>query len=84
MLDTRRGATYFADLSRGERWRIVLDLVIAQVGRPGVIPIPQEAWEGLDEINRRDIAQQLEGSGVIALTAECSADEEVTAEVFGG
>lgn len=82
VLDTKRGATYYGELSHGERWRIALDIAIKAVGQHGVIVVEQEAWEGLDPYAREAIADQVRGSGVVILTAECSADQEVTAEVF--
>lgn len=82
MLDTPRGETYFADLSAGERWKLALDVAIDAVGQRGVFTIPQEAWEGLDPINRRELAEHVAGRGVVILTAEASADEALTASVF--
>ena len=40
-----RSATFYADLSSGERWRIALDIAIQAVGTGGLLVIPQEAWE---------------------------------------
>lgn len=82
VLNTKRGDTYYADLSHGERWKIALDVAIHAVGRGGVIVLQQEAWEGLDPIARQAIVEHVKGSEVVILTAECSADEEVNAEVF--
>ena len=82
VLSTKRGDTYFAELSHGERWRIALDVAIQAVGKGGVIVLQQEAWEGLDPIAREAIVDQVKGSEVVILTAECSAQEGVTAEVF--
>jgi len=63
----------------GERWRIALEIAIAAVGEGGLLVIPQEAWEGLDPLNREAIAQQAKAALVVILTAECS-DGELTAE----
>jgi hypothetical protein len=82
VLNTKRGDTYYADLSHGERWKIALDVAIHAVGRGGVIVLQQEAWEGLDPIARQMIVDHVKGSEVVILTAECSADEEVNAEVL--
>lgn len=76
---TKRGPTFYADLSMGERWRIALEIAIAAVGEGGLLVIPQEAWEGLDPLNREAIAQQAKAAIVVILTAECS-DGELTAE----
>lgn len=82
VLDTGRGATYFAELSHGERWKIALDVAIKAVGKGGLIVLQQEAWEGLDPIARTTIVDHVKGSEVVILTAECSADESVKAEVL--
>ncbi|MBK8184671.1 MAG: AAA family ATPase [Candidatus Competibacteraceae bacterium] len=77
--DTKRGATFYADLSAGERWRIALDIAIQAVGTGGLLVIPQEAWEGLDPANRAAIDAQAKAAKVVVLTAECSADEGIVA-----
>lgn len=83
VLTTDRGTTFFAELSQGERWTMALDLAIDQLGPDGILVIPQEAWEGLDDINRAAIADHVKARQVVVLTAECSLDEQVTAEVYG-
>jgi len=80
--DTVRGSTYYSDLSSGERWTIAIDIAVNAVGNRGVLTIPQEAWEGLDSINRGVIALHAAAVGVVILTAECSVDEEVTSEMY--
>lgn len=77
---TKRGPTFYAELSMGERWRIALDVAIQAVGEGGLLVIPQEAWEGLDPQNREAIAQQAKAARVVILTAEC-ADSELKAEI---
>lgn len=77
--NTKRGATFYADLSAGERWRIALDIAIQAVGTGGLLVIPQEAWEGLDPENRAAIDAQAKGAKVVVLTAECSADDGIVA-----
>ncbi len=77
--NTKRGATFYADLSAGERWRIALDIAIQAVGTGGLLVIPQEAWEGLDPANRTAIDAQAKESKVVVLTAECSADDGIVA-----
>jgi hypothetical protein len=81
VLNTKRGATYYGELSHGERWKLALDIAIEAVGERGVLTIPQEAYESLDPTNRRMIAEHVVGRGVVILTAEASDDEEITAEV---
>lgn len=78
--NTKRGATFYADLSSGERWRIALDIAIQAVGTGGLLVIPQEAWEGLDPANRAAIDAQAKAEKVVVLTAECSDDSSLKAE----
>ncbi len=78
--NTKRGATFYADLSAGERWRIALDIAIQAVGTGGLLVIPQEAWEGLDPANRAAIDAQAKATQVVVLTAECSDDSILTSE----
>ena len=77
--NTKRGATFYSDLSAGERWRIALDIAIQAVGAGGLLVIPQEAWEGLDPENRAAIDAQAKAEKVVVLTAECSADDGIGA-----
>lgn len=81
VLDTSRGATYFSDLSHGERWRIALDIAIDAVGTNGLLVIDQEAWEGLDPQNRSEIAEHVRGRGVVVLTAEAADSDSIVPEV---
>jgi hypothetical protein len=66
---------YFSDLSKGERLYLVTSIAINAVGPGGMFVIPQEYYEGLDEENRAKIAEQLKGTGVVAVTAQCSGGE---------
>lgn len=82
VLDTERGETYFGELSMGQRWKLVIDICVDVVGAAGVLTIPQEAFEGLDPFNRDEIAEHAKKRGVLILTAEASADEEIVAEEY--
>ena len=73
-----RGATYFAELSHGERWKLGLDVAIEafeREGQHGLLAIPQEAWESLDADNRRLIAEHIKDSDLAVITAEASRQE---------
>lgn len=70
-----RGETYFAELSDGERWKVALDIGIEAVGEQGLLVIPQDAWEGLDPLNRVGIWQHVQGRKVAVLTAESDAGD---------
>lgn len=80
--DTDRGVEPFGELSPGERWRIALEIAAEQVGRGGLVTIPQEAWEALDPINRAEVADIAAKVGVLILTAEASDDAKITPRVF--
>ena len=82
VLTTKRGATYFADLSHGERWKLAIDIAIELLPECGIIVIPQEAFESLDPTARKVINQHAKTRGVVIITAESSDDEVLTAKVF--
>ena len=68
-----RTECYYSELSHGERWKLALDIAVAaftRKGEPGVLAIPQEAWEGLDGRNRRLIADHVAETDLIVFTAE--------------
>ncbi|WP_020473359.1 AAA family ATPase [Zavarzinella formosa] len=84
--DTKRGATFFGNLSAGERTRHALNLGVARVGRGGLLALPQEFWEGLDGTARAEIVGHAKEFGVVVLTAEASetvGDNPITAQVYG-
>lgn len=74
---TDRGEELFSDLSRGERYALVLQhIAVPAVGRGGLVVIRQRAWEGLDLANRRVIVECLKGTGVVAISAQCDSHVE--------
>lgn len=82
----KRGATYFGELSHGERTKIALNLGVARVGAGGLLVLQQEFWEGLDGDARGQINEAAKGLGVIVLTAEASdgpGEDPIHAEMFG-
>lgn len=79
MIETARGMTLFADLSHGERWKVAIDVCVNSLGATGILTIPQEAWEGLDDNNRQAIVTHLKARGVLAITAEAVANDRITA-----
>ena len=82
VLTTKRGSTYYHDLSDGERSIIALDIGVKAVGRHGVITLSQSIYESLDPANRKRLASYALEHGVVVLTAEASDDNEIRAEVF--
>lgn len=83
-IDTARGPTLFGELSHGERWRVALDIAIGAVGAGGLLVIPQEAWEGLDNRNRAVVAERAKAGKVVVLTAECGDGELAGAVMAAG
>lgn len=79
----KRGDVPFRELSTGERWKICMAIAIEGVGPGGLLTIPQDAWQDLDPANREYVDELAREGRVVILTAECSADEELNAEVFG-
>lgn len=81
IIDTKRGPTFFSDLSMGEKYRVVLPIAMRAVGKQGLIVLSQEAFEGLDPTNRRTVADMARELGILIITAECSDDPEITTEI---
>lgn len=82
VLETVRGTTYFSELSHGERWKLAIDISVRQLGQHGIIVLPQEAYEGLDQFARAMIHEHAKLRRVLILTAECSTDSEINAHEF--
>ncbi len=76
-----RQQCYVADLSHGELWSLAIDMVIEAALRVGVraaMVIPQEAWEGLDDLNKSLVIDKVVNTDITVFTAENyvpSADE---------
>lgn len=77
----RRGETYFAELSMGERTRIAMDLGAARVGKGGFLVLPQEFWESLDPGNRDEVHAYAKRIGVTVITAR-AAQGEIRSQVY--
>ena len=71
--DTTRGETYFNDLSEGERWPIAIGIAVntfAQLNQPGLLILPQDAWQDLDGLNRQIVIDSLRNTDMAIMTAE--------------
>ncbi len=85
VLDTARGETYFAELSDGERWKVAIDLALAELERLGIerstalLTIPQHGWQHLSPTNRKLIHEHARKQGVNILAAQVD-DGELRAE----
>jgi len=75
------GVELFEDLSKGEKTNLVVRIAIKAVGPGGMFVIPQEYYEGLTESIILGIAQELENSGVLAVSAKAVDGEEIEAKV---
>lgn len=81
VLDTKRGETYFDDLSQGEKWKLAIDLAATVLGAESsetsipIITCDQEAWESLDFTHRKLVHDRAKERNVIILTAEADHEE---------
>ena len=84
-LNTERGEELFEDLSKGQRCKIAARIAIKalkELGPRGLFNIPQELWEGLNPANKRDLLDELSGTGVVAVVAEATDEKGVHARIF--
>lgn len=82
--ETERGSEYFAELSHGERWRLAIKVAIEAfraAGKPGLLSISQEAWEGIDGEGRRIIAEAIRGTDLSVVTAEADHSADPAQEI---
>ena len=81
MLDTARGeGVSFDQCSDGERFSVAIPYAVQAVGDGGIICLPQEGWQHLDERNRIAVAVAAEKCGVWIVTGEV-ADGELRQEI---
>lgn len=82
VLDTERGENVpFDECSEGEKWSVALPYGIQSVGKGGILPVVQDAWQDLDAENRMKVATACESAGVWIVTGEV-ADGVLRAEKF--
>lgn len=62
----------FHELSHGERYRIILELVVRLAGRGAVVYLSQEGWEALDAFVRAEVDKLAEQLGVHVFTLEAT------------
>jgi hypothetical protein len=72
----------FDEISVGARRKVVIDIAIDQLGPTGLLPMSQESWEGWDPVARQEVYEHLRSRGVNMITAACSTDEQVVAEIY--
>lgn len=72
----------FSRLSEGEKYRLVIPLVVDKVGTGGLLPLGQHIWEGLDPNGRIELLSVAKHLGVTILTAEATGDETLVAREF--
>jgi hypothetical protein len=81
----RLGWVRFGSLSPGERWRLAVELVVANstkgAGTP-VLPVSQEGWEALDPTNRIELHKIALAARVVILSGEPTIGD-LTAEPMG-
>lgn len=87
---TDRGKELFAELSPGERAEMAMNIAISALSRqvkPGelaLLPLAQEFWAALDNDRKAAIASKLQGTGIVAITAECTSGPLQVEEFTGG
>lgn len=89
VLDTdRKQSEHFAELSKGERAKVVLTIAVNQAaalstdGRMGIFVIPQEMWEGLQPLNRQWVADLCRERKVMAYTGLVTDEPGLTCKVI--
>lgn len=85
--DTVRGATFFAELSEGERWRIATKIGINAVkgeDREGLLVIPQEAYQGIQPKVRDELDAMAKAADVVILGAQATDDDEIVVLPYDG
>jgi len=80
-IQTDRGLEPVADLSHGERWALILDVVSRNLGPGALVAIEQEAWTALDPENQILVAAMAKRRRVLIITAECTLGD-LRAEIF--
>jgi len=78
---TERGNTFFSELSEGEKWRLAIELTAPVVGDGGLLVAEQNAWQDLDQINKKEVAEICRKHKVVLITAEAT-NGELKAEIF--
>ena len=68
----RKKLVPYDELSDGERWIVALQYAIDAVGQGGVIPVSQEAWQGLDTKHRKIALKKCKENKVWLLAGEKS------------
>lgn len=80
---TKRGKTYFAELSDGERYEIGIDMLINQKPdgeeRNGIGTIQQRAWGEIQPATKKRLADYARERGVLIWTAVVTDDETLSA-----
>lgn len=84
VVDTHGTKDFFHRLSAGQRARIAVDIGIAclPIDHPSILIIHQEQFEGLDPINREELAQHAVRRGVSIITARAERNEGIEAKVM--
>lgn len=74
--DTARGETLVSDLSFGEGVRLAVEIAAKSFGREeALLVVPQEAFEGLDPKNQRELDAIARECGVAIITARATSGE---------
>lgn len=84
VLPTKRGpATFYRDLSDGERYDVGIDAAVEHLPPGGLLVLRQTAWQDLSPKRRARVDAKAREKGVSILTAQVD-NGELRAEPFGG
>ncbi|AMV35653.1 hypothetical protein VN12_26410 [Pirellula sp. SH-Sr6A] len=78
----RKKEVPFEELSTGQKWRVALQYAVRSVGKGGVIPLCQEAWQSLGPELKQEIAEICRESGVYLISASVEDGGELRVEDF--
>jgi len=66
------GLELFDELSMGERWGATMRWLSGRLGRGGLVPLVQEAYESLDPQARQELARRARDCGLVVVTGEAT------------
>ena len=86
VVDSSGTKEFFHRLSAGQRARLAVDIGIAclPADHPSVLIIHQEQFEGLDPINREELAEHAIGRGVTIITARAERNDGIVSKIIEG
>lgn len=85
VLKTARGpATFFSELSDGERAKLAVDIAIGCVDQASVLTLEQGVYEGLDSYTRQSLAAHCRCRNIVIVTAEAALNRDDEGKLIDG